>query len=98
MSTHELNAERLVKDLKRVVRDSEELLQASSGAVGDKADAVRKRVSETLAAAKASYRQFEEATVDGAQAADKVIREHPYHGIAVAFGVGLVVGTVLSRK
>jgi len=98
MSVNELNPEQLVTDLKRVVRDSEELLQASAGTVGEKADGVRKRLAETLAGAKASYRRFEEGAMDGAKAADHVIREHPYHSVAVAFGVGLLVGVLLMRK
>jgi len=98
MSANELNAEQLVTDLKCVVRDSEELLQASAGAVGAEADSLRKRLSETLAAAKATYRHFEDGALDGVKAADKVIRDHPYHSVAVAFGVGLLLGVLVVRK
>ena len=98
MATNEVSTEKLVTDLKRVVRDSEELLQASAGAVGDKAHAMRKRLSETLEAAKAMCRQLEEKAREGAKATDKVIREHPYESIGVAFGIGLLVGVLVTRK
>jgi len=36
--------------------------------------------------------------VTGAKATDKVIREHPYESIGVAFGVGLLIGVLATRK
>ena len=41
MSATELNTDKLVTDLKRIVTDSEELLHATKDAVGDKASEVR---------------------------------------------------------
>jgi len=90
--------EKLLTDLKRVVRDSEELLQASAGAVGEKANEMRERLSRTLESAKNTCRRLEEKAVEGAKAADKVIREHPYQSIGAAFGIGLLVGVLVTRK
>ena len=98
MSANELNTDKLVTDLKRVVRDSEELLQASAGVVGDKAHEMRARLSAALESAKDSCRRLEERAIAGAKATDKVIREHPYQSIGVAFGVGLLIVVLVTRK
>jgi ElaB/YqjD/DUF883 family membrane-anchored ribosome-binding protein len=40
----------------------------------------------------------EEKAVEGAKAADKVIRTHPYQTIGIAFGLGLLIGFLARRK
>jgi ElaB/YqjD/DUF883 family membrane-anchored ribosome-binding protein len=98
MNANEVSAEKLVTDLKRVVRDSEELLKDSAGAVGEKARDVRERLSQTLEWAKATCRRLEEKAMEGAKATDKVIRVHPYESIGVAFGIGVLIGILATRK
>ena len=98
MNSNELDTKKLATDLKRVVRDSEELLQASAGVMGDKANEIRDRMAEALATAKATYRKLEDTAVADAKATDKIIREHPYESIGIAFGVGLLIGVLVARK
>ena len=98
MSANEASTEKLVTDLKRVVHDSEVFLQDSAGAVGEKAHALRERLAETLESAKVACRRLEEKAIEGAKATDKVIREHPYQSIGVAFGSGLLIGVLVTRK
>ena len=90
--------DRLVTDLKRIVRDSEELLHTTKDAVGDKAQEIRERLTAALDAAKRTCRDLEDKAIEGAKAADKTIREHPYQSIGVAFGVGLLIGVLVTRK
>ena len=90
--------DRLVTDLKRIVRDSEELLHTTKDAVGDKAEEVRERLTDALDAAKRTCLQVEEKALDSAKAADRTIRDHPYQSIGVAFGVGLLIGVLVTRK
>lgn len=98
MNTTEPNTDRLLADVKRVVRDSEELLLATRDAMGDKADAMRERLTETLESARATCRELEKKALEGAKAADRTIREHPYPSIGIAFGVGLLIGVLVTRK
>jgi len=98
MNTNQTGTDRVVTDLKRLVRDSEEMLRDSAGAVGEKAHALRERLSETVETAKATCRKLEEKALEGAKATDKVIREHPYQSIGVAFGIGLLIGVLVTRK
>jgi ElaB/YqjD/DUF883 family membrane-anchored ribosome-binding protein len=90
--------DRLVTDLKRIVRNSEELLHTTNDAVGDKAREVRGRLSDGLDTAKRTCRDLEDKTIEGAKAADKTIRDHPYQSIGIAFGVALLIGVLVTRK
>ena len=77
------------------MHDSEELLRATAGVAGDKAHEVRERLSAALEAAKRSCHRIEEKAIEGAKATDRVIREHPYESIGVAFGVGLLLAPLI---
>lgn len=89
---------RLVTDVKRIVRDSEDLLHTTKDAVGDKAQEVRERLADALDATKRTCRDLEKKALETAKAADQTIRDHPYPSIGIAFGVGVLVGVLVSRK
>jgi ElaB/YqjD/DUF883 family membrane-anchored ribosome-binding protein len=40
----------------------------------------------------------EEKAVERAKAADRVIRDHPYQTIGMAFGIGLLIGFLAARR
>jgi ElaB/YqjD/DUF883 family membrane-anchored ribosome-binding protein len=94
--------ERLMGDLQTLSRDAEELLKATAGDVSDKAKEARSRMSAALDRAKATYSQMQAQTLATAKAAakkaDTVIRAHPYESIGIAFGVGLLIGVLVTRK
>ena len=90
--------EKLLEDVKQVVRDGEELLKAGAGEISEKGKAARARLSAALESAKETGRRLQEKTIAGAKATDKVIREHPYQSIGIAFGVGLLIGVLANRK
>ena len=98
MNTSDINTDRLVSDLKTVTKDAEELLKTVSGEEGNGSHDMRMRLSTAIESAKATYRRLEEKAVAGAKATDKVIREHPYESLGVAFGLGLLVGVLVTRK
>jgi ElaB/YqjD/DUF883 family membrane-anchored ribosome-binding protein len=94
--------ERVMTDLQTLTRDAEDLLKATAGDVSDKAKEARTRVAAALERAKASCLHLQEQTLATARAAakkaDTVIRDHPYESIGVAFGVGLLIGVLVTRK
>lgn len=98
MSATEVNSEKLVTDIKRVVRDSEDLLRDTAGAVGGKAHEMRERLSEAAESARRTCRRLEEKAIDSAKAADRVIHEHPYPSLGVAFALGLLIGVLARRR
>ena len=83
--------ERLVKDLKVVGRDAEDLLKATASDVGDKTREARTRLAAAYATAK-------DSCCAKAKATDKVIRQYPYPVAGVALGIGFLVGFLVSRR
>jgi len=97
-----LARERVLADLKVLLRDSEDLLKATAGDMSEKAKEIRSRLTVALASAKETCEslqvQTEAATLAAAKRADTVIRAHPYESIGFAFGVGLLIGVLTMRK
>jgi ElaB/YqjD/DUF883 family membrane-anchored ribosome-binding protein len=97
-STGGVARERVKEDLHALMRDAEALLKATAGDMSEKAQQARTRLSEALEKAKGTYHDLEARTIAAAKATDKVIRAHPYESIGIAFGVGLLIGVLVSRK
>ena|SRR5436190_22802958 len=98
MTANAEHSEKWMADLKRVMRDSEELLQDSTGAVGEKAREIRERLERTLQSAKATCSRLQEQAKEGAKATDKLIRANPYKAIGIAVGVGILIGVLARRR
>src|ERR1700709_2509263 len=98
MKSTEASTDKLVTDLKRVMHDSQDLLHSSAEVVGEKAQAMRERLAEAMDSAREACRKLEAKAAAGAKATDKVIREHPYQSIGVAFGIGMLIGVLVTRK
>jgi ElaB/YqjD/DUF883 family membrane-anchored ribosome-binding protein len=94
----EVTMDKLVQDFKVVIRDAEGLLKASAGELGEKAREARVRLSASLEGAKASFHKVEEKAIAGAKATDRVIRDHPYQSLGIAFGAGVLIGLLVSRR
>ena len=94
MTTVEDN-QRLASDLKSAMSDAEELMKTTGG---DKGSEVRSRLAAALESAKVTCQRLQEKTAAAAKATDRVIRDHPYESIGVAFGVGLLIGVLVARN
>jgi ElaB/YqjD/DUF883 family membrane-anchored ribosome-binding protein len=75
--------EDLMAELRAVAREAEELLQATAEQTGAKVEELRERAKDALAAARGI---------------DDQVRRNPWAAVAIAAGVGLVIGLLLSRK
>jgi ElaB/YqjD/DUF883 family membrane-anchored ribosome-binding protein len=90
--------EKLAEDLRVLIRDAEALLKDGAAEAGGKLEDLKSRLKDSVDQMKETYQRFEDKAVAGAQATDKVIREHPYESLGVAFGVGLLIGVLVTRK
>jgi ElaB/YqjD/DUF883 family membrane-anchored ribosome-binding protein len=97
-TTNRESGEKVMQDLKALVRDGEQLLKAGAGELGEKGHELRARMQATIESAKATCLRLEEKAVAGAKVADKAIREHPYQAVGIAFGIGLLIGVLATRK
>jgi len=94
----EQSTEKLLQDLKEVVRDGEELLKAGMEDLSERGAAAREKLAAALEVARDTQRRLQERAVAGAQATDRIIRQHPYESIGLAFGIGLLFGVVMCRR
>jgi ElaB/YqjD/DUF883 family membrane-anchored ribosome-binding protein len=89
----------LLTDLRRLLSEAEKLVGDSFvenrdeavGALRHKIETAQARLTEFCACAKTRV-------IDGAHKADSTIRANPYQTIALAAGVGLVLGLALGRR
>jgi ElaB/YqjD/DUF883 family membrane-anchored ribosome-binding protein len=51
-----------------------------------------------LSELKTMIQRAEEKAVERAKAADRVIRDHPYQTIGLAFGLGILIGVLARRR
>ncbi len=102
METTDVNRDKLVADMKVVIADAEELLRATAGQAGEKVAAARARIQDSMETAKFKLSQLGEASAERAKAAARVtddyVHDHPWHAVGVAALVGLVLGTLISRR
>lgn len=90
--------DRLALDLKNVVHDTELLLRELGGDLNEKGKQARARLMATLESAKGSCSELQEKAMAKAKVADQYIHENPYKTMGVAFGIGILVGVLVSRK
>jgi ElaB/YqjD/DUF883 family membrane-anchored ribosome-binding protein len=87
--------EKLVQDLATLVSDAEALVKATGGQLADKS---KGELVAALDRVKASCHKLQDHAVAGARSADRIIREHPYQSVGVAFGIGLLIGVLVNRN
>ena len=58
----------------------------------------RESLESLVEKAKDVCESLQDQTAAAARSTDKTIREHPYHAAGVAFGVGLLIGFLVSRS
>ena len=89
----------LLTDLHNLVVEAEKLLQSS---VADQTEealaALRTRFAAAQERVSHLYDGAKTKVTAGARYADETVRENPYQTLAVAVGVGVVVGVLLGRR
>jgi ElaB/YqjD/DUF883 family membrane-anchored ribosome-binding protein len=96
--TEQVNREKLVQDLKAVVRDAEDLIKATAGELGEKTKEARQRLTHAVQSAQNTLTDVEARACTGARATDRLIRENPYPSLGVAFFGGLLLGALINRR
>jgi ElaB/YqjD/DUF883 family membrane-anchored ribosome-binding protein len=94
----EASADKLIRDIRVVVRDAEDLIKATSGDIGERTREARAKLAGALVVAKDSLNKVEEAALGTVQATQALVSEYPYQCVGIAFGVGLLVGVLAARR
>jgi len=92
------SAEKLVRDVRVVVQDAEDLIKATAGDIEEKTREARARLAGALVVAKDSLTRTEQATSDSVRIADAVIRQYPYHCAGFALLTGILIGALATRR
>lgn len=85
-------------DLQSIADAAQVLIAATTDVAGDKVAEARKRLAVAIEKGRETWSKVQEKAVEGAKAADKSIRDHPYQAIGIAIGVGAVIGFLLARR
>ncbi len=89
----------LLNDLHALVADAEKMMGDSlSEHTGDAIGALRERFDAAQERLGELYTGARQKVAAGAKYTDESIRENPYQSMAIAAGVGLLVGVLIGRR
>ncbi len=93
--------EKLMEDLRMVVADAEELINATASQTGELASLARSRIQNSLKIAKDRLHAAETAVLErtrqGAKAADQYVHANPWQSIGISACAGIIVGMLIRR-
>lgn len=85
-------------DIGTLAEDARALMAATADVAGEKVGEARKRLAAALENGKQIFGRVRDKAVEGAKAADQTVRENPYQAMAIALGVGVVIGYLAARR
>ena len=86
-----VSTDRIVKDMRAVIVDAEDLLKATASQTGERVDKVRARAEESLRVAR---ERIKGAGMD----IDAQVRDNPWATAGIAAGVGVLLGLLIGRR
>ena len=94
--------DQVVSDFKALLSEGEAFFKSAAGSGDQALAAARDQFREQLATAKARYCELQDAAVQQARrtatATDEYVHGNPWTSIAVAGGVGLLVGMLVMNR
>jgi ElaB/YqjD/DUF883 family membrane-anchored ribosome-binding protein len=94
----ETQAEAVRNHINTLADDARAFMAATADVAGEKVTEARKRLASALNSGKEVYGRVRDKTVEKAKLADQTVQEHPYHAMGIAFGVGLLIGVLVTRR
>jgi ElaB/YqjD/DUF883 family membrane-anchored ribosome-binding protein len=90
------------RDVKNVVNEAQELLKTVQTEGANRVDEVKSKVAAQYDVARAKLGDLQTTVQDGAKVAidstDEYVRANPWTAVAVAAGVGAVIGILMARR
>lgn len=91
--------EELLSELQSLVAEAETIVTDSVSEHSAAAlSALRERFDATQERFTAAYDEVKNKAIAGARCTDAAIRDNPYQLLAIALGVGVVVGVLIGRR
>jgi ElaB/YqjD/DUF883 family membrane-anchored ribosome-binding protein len=88
----------LRNDARTLAEDARALLEATAEITDEKVAEARQRLNDALESGKSVVAGLQQKASQTAQAADQAIRNNPYQSITIAFGIGALLGYLVSRR
>ena len=85
-------------DAQTLADDARALWAATAEIADDRVSQARSRLAEALDKSEQMCDDMRARFVESAKAADRAVHEHPYPTMGVVFGIGALVGFLLSRR
>jgi ElaB/YqjD/DUF883 family membrane-anchored ribosome-binding protein len=96
------NVKTVRNDMSTLLRDAQDLFREATSATGEKADELRKKGISLLETATIKGQELQAAAIETGkemvETADDFVQENPWKSVAIAAGVGLLVGVLIARK
>lgn len=93
------SAEEMIDDLRALITEAEQvvsngIINTSSHVIAD----LRERLEIGLEKLNDYYGGAKERVAAGARRTDETIRSHPYESLAIALGIGVLIGALVRRS
>lgn len=89
----------LLVELQALADEAQTMLKDSASEHSSEAiTALRERFAAIQERLSENYEAAREKVIDGAKATDTAIRENPYQSVAIAAGIGLLLGMLIGRR
>ena len=85
-------------DAHTLAEEARALFAATAEATDVKVVEARRRLDLALSEARNKLEDLKQRACDGARAADQMVRAHPYESVALAFGIGALLGCLIARR
>lgn len=97
-ATHE-TTDAVIENLRTLIADAEKILkEGAAEPAGEALADIRSRLEDARHRAEDLYKDARKKIVSGAKHADETIRAHPYESLAIALGVGVLLGALIRRN
>ena len=92
----------LITDMKVVLTDVEDLLNAAQAATGETAAALREKAAGRLKLATEKLTDLQEAALlkgkEAVKVTDEYVHDHPWTAVGIAAATGFLIGLLVSRR
>lgn len=89
----------VLNELRALLAEAEKVLaEAKTEDRGDQAEDIRRRFEAAQERLTNLVDEARRKVTDGLKSADETIREHPYQAVAIALGLGMLLGILLGRR
>ena len=94
--------EDLIANIHKLMDDVEAIVsrpgEAAHSLAGGRLDELQERLSGAADKVRGMYKTAKRKVAAGASQADETIRSHPYQALAIALGIGVLLGAVIRRR